>query len=83
MTLEALQTAVNQIFGHLQVTGLSGIGYAFIVIGLGLLLGVIIIGGAVLIARGLRALGNLTPGRFVAVLITLAVVLIIAGALFP
>ncbi|MGC9071316.1 MAG: hypothetical protein ACP5HK_01260 [Acidilobus sp.] len=83
MTLEALQAAVSQIFGHLQLSSVSGIAYAFVIIGLGLLLGVIVVGGAVLIARGVKAIGNLTPGRFVAVLITLAIVLIIAGALFP
>ena len=83
MSLQALQAAVNGIFGRLQPASLSGVGYALVVVGIGLLLGVIMIGGAVLIARGVRALGNLTPGRFVAVMIAMAVALIIAGALFP
>ncbi len=83
MSLETLQAAVAGVFGRLQPASLSGVGYALVIIGIGLLLGVITIGGAILIARGVKALGNLTPGRFVAVMIAMAVVLIIAGALFP
>jgi hypothetical protein len=83
VTLEALQEAVSQLFGHVGPTSFTGVGYALVLMGLVLLLGIIVIGSAVLIARGLKAMGNMTPGRFVAALIALAVAFIIVGALVP
>ncbi|MCI4460006.1 MAG: hypothetical protein JHC13_03805 [Acidilobus sp.] len=83
MTVEAIQQAVSQLFGHIGPTNFTGVGYALVLTGLVLLLGIIVIGSAVLIARGVKAMGNMTPSRFVAALIAVAVAFIIAGALFP
>ncbi|MFP3162183.1 MAG: hypothetical protein RXQ69_02695 [Acidilobus sp.] len=83
VTLEAIQQAVSQLFGHIGPTGFTGVGYALVLTGLVLLLGIIVIGSAVLIARGIKAMGNMTPGRFVAAIIALAVAFIIVGALVP
>jgi len=83
VTLEAIQQAVSQLFGHIGPTSFTGVGYALVLTGLALLLGIIVIGFAVLIARGIKAMGNMTPGRFVAALIALAVAFIIVGAIFP
>jgi len=83
VTLEALQQAVSQLFGHIGPTSFTGVGYALVLTGLALLLGIIVIGFAVLIARGIKAMGNMTPGRFVAAIIAVAVAFIIVGALVP
>ena len=83
MTLEAIQQAVSQLFGHIGPTSFTGVGYALVLTGLALLLGIIVIGFAVLIARGIKAMGNMTPGRFVAAIIAVAVAFIIVGALVP
>jgi len=83
VTLEAIQQAVSQLFGHIGPTSFTGVGYALVLTGLALLLGIIVIGFAVLIARGIKAMGNMTPGRFVAAIIAVAVAFIIVGALVP
>jgi len=83
VTLEAIQQAVSQLFGHIGPTSFTGVGYALVLTGLVLLLGIIVMGSAVLIARGIKAMGNMTPGRFVAALIAVAVAFIIVGAIFP
>ncbi|ADL18889.1 hypothetical protein ASAC_0482 [Acidilobus saccharovorans 345-15] len=83
MTLEALQYAVNSVFGHFGGLQLSSAGNVLALVGIAMLLAIIVIGGVVLIARGIKAIGNLTPGKFLAVLIGLAVAFIVVGALAP
>ncbi len=83
MTLSSLEYALNSIFGHVNFTGLSSVGNVLAVVGVALLVSIIVVGGVVLLVRGVKAMGNLTPGKFLAVLIGLAVAFIVVGALVP
>ncbi len=84
MTLQAIQQAVGTLFGHMPAQSLwSGLGYAFVIIGIAMLLGIAVVGGSVLLARGVKAIGNMTPGSFVALLLGIGVVFILVGVLLP
>jgi hypothetical protein len=83
VTLQSLQYAVNAIFGHFNVSGLSSATNVVVLVGVAMLLAIIVVGGVVLLVKGVKAMGNMTPGRFLAALIGMAVAFIIIGALLP
>ncbi len=63
MTLEALQYAVNSVFGHFGGLQLSSAGNVLALVGIAMLLAIIVIGGVVLIGLAVAfiVVGALAP----------------------
>lgn len=81
MGLENVVAAFNSIFGFGGFGG--GVGYYVALAGIGILLVAGLFVGGVLVARGLRSIGEMEPGEFARFLILSSLILIGLGAILP